>query len=66
MQVQVNGENMTVDDSINLNDLLSVAGFAGKRIAVMVNDAIIRRDDRASVTLNEGDRIEIISMVGGG
>ncbi len=66
MQVQVNGENMTVDDSINLNDLLSATGFTGKRVAVMVNDKIIRRDDRASVTLNEGDRIEIISMVGGG
>ena len=34
-------------------------------MAVMVNDAIVRQGERDSKSLREGDRIEILQMVGG-
>ena len=37
-----------------------------EHVAVMVNDEIIRRQERGNVTLTDGDRVEILTMVAGG
>ncbi|MCC6548015.1 sulfur carrier protein ThiS [Candidatus Sumerlaeota bacterium] len=65
MTVTINGERQTLNDQ-TVAELLRALDMHERRCATMVNGEIIRRVDRASRQLKEGDAVEIISMVGGG
>jgi thiazole synthase len=46
--------------------LLREAGLAGKRVAVEVNGEVVPRAEHGSRALKEGDRVEMVTFVGGG
>jgi thiamine biosynthesis protein ThiS len=64
--VQINGESREVRDGSTLDDLVSELSLAPVRIAVELNQQVVRRDQWAQTTLADGDRIEIVHFVGGG
>jgi sulfur carrier protein len=66
MTIIVNGEEMEVQQPLTLDDLLKALDVREGRTATMVNDGIVKRDARAECSLAEGDRVEVIHMVGGG
>ncbi len=66
MQITVNGQSMQFEQSLTLQSLIEQLELAGKRMATMVNDQIVPRAERAVKQLADNDRVEIISMVGGG
>ena len=66
MHVQVNGEPREVCEEINVTDLLRDLQLNVERVAVEVNLEILDRRDFDAKTLQEGDRIEILSFIGGG
>lgn len=47
-------------------DVVEMLGFAGRRIAVERNLAIVPRSQYAATMLEENDRVEIVHAVGGG
>jgi sulfur carrier protein len=66
MQILLNGEPREVADNLRLDALLEQAGYAGRKVAVEVNLAVVARSQHAACTLAEGDRVEIIHAIGGG
>ena len=64
--VVINGKEEELDGPMLLVDFLESKGLAEKRIAVARNGAVLRRDTYESVTIESGDRIEIVLPVGGG
>ncbi len=66
MRIVVNGEASEVRDGITLAELMVELGIDRRRIAVERNREIVPRAQHAETTLAEGDRIEIVTMVGGG
>lgn len=66
MHIQVNGEPRQVCEEINVTDLLRDLQLNVERVAVEVNLEILDRRDFDAKTLQEGDRIEILSFIGGG
>ena len=66
MRIQVNGEPRQVREEINVTDLLWDLQLNVERVAVEVNLEILDRRDFDAKTLQEGDRIEILSFIGGG
>ncbi len=66
MQITLNGEPRQLPDNTRLDALLDQAGYAGRKVAVEVNLAVIARSQHATHTLAEGDRVEIIHAIGGG
>jgi thiamine biosynthesis protein ThiS len=64
--VQINGESREVADRSTLDDLVSELSLAPARIAIELNQKVVRRDQWAQTTLAKGDRIEIVHFVGGG
>ena len=62
----INGDERSVDAARTVGELLEALALHERRVAVTVNGDIVRRQDRDSTPLAEGDRIEIIQMVGGG
>ncbi len=65
MQLTVNGKP-EVRNVRNAGELLVELGIARERVAVLINEQVIRRAELDNAPLAEGDVVEIITMVGGG
>lgn len=65
--VRVNGERRTIRARV-LSEMLRELGHDPSRpgIAVSVNDEVVPRGRWADVTVDDGDRVEIVGAVQGG
>ena len=66
MRIDVNGAPQEVPDGLSVAELLDALGVDRRHIAVELNLEIVPRAEHASTELAEGDRVEIVTMVGGG
>jgi len=66
MQIVVNSEPREVDDGTTLDELIRQLGLASQPCAAEVNREVVPKADRADRRLGEGDRIELVTLVGGG
>lgn len=66
MIIQVNGERREVSAPLTLADLVDHLKLAADRLAIELNQRVIRRVDWQQTVLSEGDRVEIVHFVGGG
>ncbi|MEW6682100.1 MAG: sulfur carrier protein ThiS [Nitrospirota bacterium] len=64
--IAVNGTITTVDHGTTVTQMLNQLGIVAPRVAVEINLAVIDREAFERTTLREGDRVEIVSFVGGG
>ena len=69
MKIKVNGEEkkikLTQEDAL-LSQTLKLMGYKPNTIVVELNDLIVNSKKWNDVTLKEGDKLEIVSIVGGG
>lgn len=61
----INGENKEAC-GMTLTEYLISADYKTDRIAVEINGAILAKTKYDTTILNEGDKVEIVSFVGGG
>jgi thiamine biosynthesis protein ThiS len=66
MQLTINDKPLEVPDDLTLDGLLQHLEISSRLTAVAHNGTIVRRDEYAERRLRDGDRIEIVTMVGGG
>jgi sulfur carrier protein len=66
VQLIVNGEPRVVDAGLTVRGLLDRLGFTDGPVAVEKNREVVPRAEHASTTLSDGDRLEIVHLVGGG
>jgi thiamine biosynthesis protein ThiS len=66
MNVILNGETRVLAEGRTLAECLDELQLVPGRLACEVNSAVVRRADYAHVKLAEGDRVEIVQMMGGG
>ena len=66
MKIRVNGEEKETEEGTTLPELIVSLSLAPERIAVELNGEVVRRAEWPRVTLNEGDRVEVVHFVGGG
>lgn len=66
MQIQLNGEPMTVAEGMTVAALLEQLALTGKRLAVECNGHLVPRSQHAEHQLSTDDRIEIVEAMGGG
>jgi thiamine biosynthesis protein ThiS len=66
MQLIVNGEARVAADGISLGDLIDQLGLDRRKVAVERNLEIAPRSTYADTALADGDRIEIVTFIGGG
>jgi thiazole synthase len=62
----LNGEPRTAVPGQSLAALLSELKVDQRRVAVEVNEELVPRNQHEAVKINPGDRIEIVTLVGGG
>ena len=66
IHLTVNGKERQIETPMSLLAFLQAHGINPRLIAVEYNGEIIRRETYDAVTLQPGDRLEIVHMVGGG
>ncbi len=66
MQVTINGEHEAFEREMSVADLLADRRIESRRVAVEINEDIVPRKTYADRLVRDGDRIEIVTFVGGG
>lgn len=66
LRVTINGESRELAGDMTVATLVEMLGFAGRRVAVEINQAIVPRSLYVQRELSEGDVIEIVQAIGGG
>lgn len=66
MRIQLNGEPRDVDGGITIAGLIAELELRPEFVAVERNGELVRRADHATCRLEEGDAIEVVTLVGGG
>lgn len=66
MTITLNGEQTDLTAATTVAELLEQRGLAGTPCAVEVNGSLVRKGDHAERTLADGDRVELVTLVGGG
>lgn len=64
--LQINGKPVELERPTALLAYLEQLGVDPRAVAVEHNGEIIERSAFGSVTMRDGDRVEIVRMVGGG
>jgi sulfur carrier protein len=55
-----------VADGSSLAQLMANLELAPERIAIELNQSVVRRSEWSTTELREGDRLEVVHFVGGG
>lgn len=66
MKVSINGEPRELKEGATILELLQELGVVRERVAVEVNTEVVRKTHHAERRLAEGDKVEIVTFVGGG
>jgi thiazole synthase len=64
--ITVNGESRTLPDPLTTAQLLERLGYDRRRVAVEVNGAVVPAARHGEHALADGDRVEVVTLVGGG
>ncbi len=62
----VNGTEQTVEGGLDLATFLEQMQVNRPQVAVEVNQELVPRERHGDWVLQEGDRLEIVTLVGGG
>ena len=66
VQIEVNGEPREIETETNLHELVTELALPPERVAIELNEKVVRRNDWPTTIITEGDRLEIVHFVGGG
>jgi sulfur carrier protein len=66
MTIQVNGKPREIANGTSVAELLDKLGVKQPHVAVELNLEVVPRAEHAATALREGDRLEVVTLVGGG
>lgn len=66
MTIHLNGEQREVPDGLTLAGLIDWLELPADRVAVERNLEVVKKADWDETRIGNGDRLEIVRMVGGG
>ena len=64
--IELNGERRELAEQTTVADLIRDLGLREGMVAVEVNEKVIPRGSRQETRLRAGDRVELVTMMGGG
>ncbi|QDT12859.1 sulfur carrier protein ThiS [Planctomycetes bacterium K23_9] len=66
IQVTVNGKPVQIASSMTVEQLLDSVEVPPNYLAVEVNADVVPREEYTVTMVNDGDEIELVTLVGGG
>ena len=66
VQLTVNDQPRSVPAGWTIRELIAELGFEPGQVAVERNEQLVRRIEHGQVQLQSGDRLEVVTFLGGG
>lgn len=66
IDVVINGQARTIAEGTTIAGLIAELGLGDRRVAVERNREVVPRAEHATTALAAGDRVELVTFVGGG
>ncbi|MHB8846523.1 MAG: sulfur carrier protein ThiS [Nitrospirota bacterium] len=66
MKIILNGEKKDIPDGLTVEGLLLHLAIKPERVAVEINEGIVRKAAYSATAVNENDRVEVVQFMGGG
>jgi sulfur carrier protein len=66
MNILVNGQGREITEGSTVAHLLGELGVTQPHVAVEVNLEVVPRAEHRDTVLSDGDRVEVVTLVGGG
>lgn len=66
MRVFINDQQHEVAAGVTVAELLATLELPPRQVAIEINRELLPRDQHELHTLDEGDRLEVVTLVGGG
>ncbi len=66
IEIELNGRKQRVRDGQSVAELVLELGLKPGMVAVELNEGLVTRDRRESTNLHAGDRVELVTIMGGG
>ena len=66
IDIIINGQARTIKEGTTVATLIGELGLADRPVAVERNREVVPRGQHASTLLAPGDRLEVVTFVGGG
>jgi len=66
MDIKVNGAPKHIADTLSLAELVRCYCKNPQHVIAEVNESIIKRPEWDTTTIADGDRVELVTFVGGG
>ncbi len=66
MVIQLNGERYEVPEPLTIDALLARLEIDARRVAVELNEYVVKKKAYGDTVVNEGDAVEVVNFVGGG
>ena len=66
MKITLNGDAKDIPDGLTVKTLLEHLAITPERVAVEINEGIVRKTTYGEVAVREGDRVEVVQFMGGG
>ncbi len=66
MTIRLNGKARETPEGVSIAGLLESLHLNPLRVAVLLNEEVIKRERHGQVILKEGDRVEVLTMMAGG
>jgi sulfur carrier protein len=66
MNIQVNGQAREITAGTTVANLLGELGVTQPHVAVELNLEVVPRAEHHDTILSDGDRVEVVTLVGGG
>ena len=64
--ITVNGTATEISAAMTVETLLDTVEVPPNYLAVEVNEEVVPREDYGNVIVGDGDRVEVVTLVGGG
>lgn len=66
MNITLNGEKREFPDGLTVFGLLEFLNIQHQRVAVELNESIVKKDHYNQAVIKDGDSLEVVSFMGGG
>ncbi len=66
MKVTVNGKDMEIEDGMSISDFVVLCQVRPDVAIIELNEKVVSRVAWAETMLSENDKVELVTLVGGG
>ena len=66
IEIELNGRKRAVREGETVAELVAELGLRPGMVAVEVNERLVARDRREATSLQAGDKVELVTIMGGG